>query len=103
MGSPNGGGNNIMLTNEHEEVSVDVVVGDSIGFPSKPLIDSIHYLLVLDVNGLLYDVKHVKYSTRWRLLIHVERCGNKLISPHPHVFEFLQHCSQSLIMGFGHP
>jgi hypothetical protein len=47
-------------------VSVDVIVGDSIDFPSKPLIDSVCYLLVPDVNYLLCDAKHAKYSTRWR-------------------------------------
>ncbi len=88
-----------MFTNERKKVSVDVVVGDCISFPSKPLIDLIRYLLVLDVNGLLYDVTHLKYSTKWRPLIHVERCANKLINPRPHVFEFLQHCSQKFDIG----
>jgi hypothetical protein len=88
-----------MFTNEHKKVSVDVIVGDYIGFPSKPLIDLVYYLLVLDVNDLLCDVTHMKYSTRWKPLIHVESCGNKLISPHPHVFEFLQHCFQKFDIG----
>jgi hypothetical protein len=50
-----------MFTNEHKKVSIDVLVGDCIGSPSKPMIDSTHYLLVVDVNGLLCDAKHVKY------------------------------------------
>jgi hypothetical protein len=94
-----GDGNNIMLKNECKKVSVDVVVGDYINSPSKLVIHSLCYLLVLDVNGLLCDAKHVKYSTRWRPLIHLERCGNKIISPRPHVFEFLQHCSQKFDIG----
>jgi hypothetical protein len=59
-----GVGNNIMLTNEHKKVSIDVLVGDCIGSPSKPMIDSVCYLLVVDVSGLLCDAKHVKYLTR---------------------------------------
>ncbi len=58
-----------MLTNEHKEVITDVLVGDYIGSPSKPMIDSICYLLVVDVSGLLCDAKHMKYSTRWCLTL----------------------------------
>jgi hypothetical protein len=53
-----------MLINEHKEVSIDVIVGDCIGSPSKPMIDLERYFLVVDVNGLLCDAKHVKYLAR---------------------------------------
>ncbi len=76
-----------------------VLVGDRIGSPSKPIINSMRYLLVLDVNGLLCDAKHVKYLARWRPLIFIQRCDNKWVSPCPHVFEFLQHCSQVFNIG----
>ncbi len=42
-------------------------MGDCIGSPSKPTINSACYLLVVDVNELLCDVKHVKYLARWCL------------------------------------
>ncbi len=43
-----------------KEVSFELLVGTPILSPSKRLANSAHYLLVLDVNGLLCDALHIK-------------------------------------------
>lgn len=43
-----------------KDVNFVLLVGTPILSPSKPLANRAHYLLVLDVNGLLCDVVHIK-------------------------------------------
>ncbi len=64
-----GGGNNIMLTNDHKEANFTILMSAYIGYPSKPIIDMICYSLILDINVLLCDSKHVNYVKTWNLLI----------------------------------
>jgi hypothetical protein len=73
-----------MLTNDHKEVNFTILTSVYIGYPSKLIIYMVCYLLVLDINVLLYDSKHVSYAKTWNLLILTKRWGtnNKPTSAH---------------------
>ncbi len=51
------------------------------------------FLIVLDINGLLCFTIHVltldKQHPPW---VHMVRCGNKMVAPHPNYYQFLQLC-----------
>jgi hypothetical protein len=88
-----GGGCNIVLKHDVKEVNFNDPMNVCIGFPSKPVPNDVRYLLVLDVNEVLCDAKHLKCVKRWGPLVLAQQCGNKLVSPHPGVDEFLCMCS----------
>lgn len=65
-----GGGNNIMFKHDPKEVNFNDPMGACIGSPSKPIPNIGRYnLLVLDVNELLCDAKHLKSGKRWGPLV----------------------------------
>jgi hypothetical protein len=72
-----------------KEVSFELLVGTPIPSPSKTLANRACYLLILDVNGLLCDAVQIKVAKGWKLLINLVKCGNKLVSPQPNLFQFL--------------
>ncbi len=49
-----------MVKNDSKEVNFNVSTSTYIGFPSKFVKNKVHYLLVININGLLCDAKHVK-------------------------------------------
>ncbi len=51
-----------------KEVSLEVEIGGCVPSPTKTSISSVHYMLVLDVNGLLCDAQHVFTPKSWKLL-----------------------------------
>jgi hypothetical protein len=61
-------------------------MGAPIPSPNKLLTNRAHYFLVLNVNGLLCDVVHIKATKGWKPLISRMKCGNKLVSPQPKLF-----------------
>jgi hypothetical protein len=50
--------------------------------------------LVIDINGLLCDAKHVKFAKGWNPLESTYWCENKLVSLGLDMFDFLHLCSQ---------
>jgi len=63
-----------MFTNDHNEVNFIILMSAYIRYPSKPIVC---HLLVLDMNVLLCDSKHVNYAKTWNLLILTKWRGNK--------------------------
>ncbi len=90
----------IAIVSASKVVNFELLVGAPIPSLSKPLVDRAHYLLILDVNGLLCDAVHIKATKGWKPLVNLVKCGNKLVSPWPNLFQFLQLCV--LIVGYGH-
>jgi hypothetical protein len=83
------------------KVSSNLLKGVSnIPFPMNMVVDKARHLLVLYVNGLLCEVAHVKSNKKWKPLVPLVRCGNKLISPWPYSREFLELCSSNCAYGF---
>jgi hypothetical protein len=58
-----------MFTNDHKEANFTIIMSAYIGYLSKPIINIVCYLLVLDINVLLCDSKHVNYAKTWNILI----------------------------------
>jgi hypothetical protein len=71
----------IAIVSAPKEVNFGLLVGTPIPSLSKPLVDRACYLLILDVNGLLCDVVHIKATKGWKPLVNLMKCGNKLVSP----------------------
>jgi hypothetical protein len=82
------------------KVNFNLLGGASnIPFPMNMVVDKVCHLLVLDVNGLLCGTTHVKFSKKWKPLVPPMRCGNKLISPQPQSWEFLELCNSRFEIG----
>jgi hypothetical protein len=75
-----GGKTNLQIVS-HKEVSLLVDVCNPC--PNLMVVNKTHYLLVLDVNGLLCVAQHVQFGKRWKPLILAVWCGNKLVSFQP--------------------
>jgi hypothetical protein len=76
------------------EVNFDLLTSAyNIASPRKLVIDTKCLLLVLDVNGLLCEVAHLRSGKRWKPLIPIVRCGNKRVNVQPNCHEFLELCN----------
>ncbi len=51
-----------------KEVSLEVEIGGCVPSPTKTSISLVHYMFVLNVNGLLCDAQHVLTPKSWKLL-----------------------------------
>lgn len=56
------------ITIAAKKVSLEVEKGGCVPSPTKTSINLVHYMLVLDVNGLLCDAQHVFTPESWKLL-----------------------------------
>jgi hypothetical protein len=70
-------------------------------FPPKKniFIIRVHYHLILDVNGLLCIVVHLKSDEWWQPLVPLLRCGNKLVTLWPNCHKFLKLCCSRFDVG----
>ncbi len=83
-----------------EEVSLDLVMNTNVFSPKNNIfIDRVWYHLILDVNGLLCIVVHLKSDEWWQPLVPLVRCGNKLVTLWPSCHEFLKLCYSRFDVG----
>jgi hypothetical protein len=63
------------------------------------VVNKTRYLLILNVNGLLCATQNVRFGKRWKPVIPVVQCGNKLMSPRPNSLQFLKLCFSKFEIG----